>query len=316
MKTIIAADIGGTNARFKAFETDGQKLFPGGDIRFPTKGVASFEELMEQLTASPFPLKATRADMFALALAGPVQGGVYCSPPNIGWAVDMGAFSRHSGISNYILLNDFTAQAYACRTSIIDKAITVLPGKAQPDGVMAVLGAGTGLGKAILTPDGAGGYLVLASEGGHGLFPFAGEPEFRLQRFIMNRTGLSQVIWEHVVSGPGLSHIHAFLTGKEVSPAEVAAHAAKHTATLQWASRFYARACRNFALEALATGGVVISGGVAAKNPDLVLNDTFRKEFLYCDTHGELIADIPVLLNIKEDTGLWGAAFAAMLRLN
>lgn len=311
MKKILVADIGGTNARFMAFETDGHLLYPKQKTSIPTTGSNSFTALMEKLTASPFSLPPFRADFLSIAIAGPVQGKTYCDPPNIAWDVDISDYAQHTGLSHYLLINDFSAQAFACGTSVFDEAATILAGTAQQDGVIAVIGAGTGLGKAILAPDGRGGYFALPTEGGHGLFPFIGEHEFEFQRFIMKNTGKRQVIWENVVSGPGLSLIHAFLTGEHLKPPEVAAQFNSGSETLQWAARFYARACRDFALSTLATGGVVISGGVAAKNPELIMNETFRKEFRTSETHARLLQDIPVKLNTNEDSGLWGAAYAA-----
>ncbi|MFQ8737648.1 MAG: glucokinase [Bilophila wadsworthia] len=39
------------------------------------------------------------------------------------------------------------------------------------------------------------------------------------------------------------------------------------TGTLRWYARFYARACRNWALSTLCTGGLFITGGIALRNP-------------------------------------------------
>ena len=80
-------------------------------------------------------------------------------------------------------------------------------------------------------------------------------------------------------------------------------------------ARFYARACRNYALQVLARGGVYIAGGVAAKAPVLVTHPEFEAEFRRSPTMAHLLAKIPVFLNRNEESGLWGAALAGVQKL-
>jgi glucokinase len=61
----------------------------------------------------------------------------------------------------------------------------------------------------------------------------------------------------------------------------------------------------------LATGGVYISGGVAAKNPLLVTHPEFAREFRNSPTYGDLLKTIAVRLVRDEQTGLFGAAWVA-----
>ena len=89
---------------------------------------------------------------------------------------------------------------------------------------------------------------------------------------------------------------------------EVAAAINRQSATMKWMARFYGRVCRNYALQVLARGGVYIAGGVAAKVPDMVLHDEFKREFHNSTTMAHVLRNIPVFLNSSEDSGLWGAA--------
>jgi glucokinase len=196
----------------------------------------------------------------ALAIAGPVEEGTRSAPPNIAWDLDLDRDAPALGLGRWVLLNDFAAQAYACRTPVLAGAEEVLSGRPDPRGVLAVVGAGTGLGKAALVPDGRGGWLVLASEAGHGLFPFASEAELEFWRFARQATGRSQVIGDLVCTGSGLSLLHRFLTGEDKTPAEAAAAFGPGSATLEWFARFLGRACREFALQTVALGGVVVAG--------------------------------------------------------
>jgi glucokinase len=306
---ILAADIGGTSARFGHFEAEA-----GGELHYvasewlETQRSSSFGELMRMLEESGFELSPRKADIVSIAIAGPVVGGVKSYPPNISWDVDLSNAAQDFGFRNFSLLNDFAAQAYACRSPIMREAKEILPGEIDYDAAAAVIGAGTGLGHAALIPDERGGHLALASEGGHMIFPFTTKEEFEYGRFLREVTGREQIIGDLVVSGSGLSLLHQFLSGEKLEPKEVAGKLEQSPETLNWYGRFYGRACRNFALLTVAVGGLYVSGGVAAKTPLLVENEHFRKEFRSSQTHPRLLSRISVLLNANQESGLWGAA--------
>ncbi|MCM0756194.1 glucokinase [Desulfovibrio aminophilus] len=300
---ILAADIGGTNSRFAVFRATAGHLEKETGLSLPSAGFPGFAALLARawsgLGAGPGDIDAA-----ALAVAGPVRGRS-CRPPNIAWDIDLDR--DWPGGPPCALLNDFLAQAYACRTSAVARARVVQAGSADPLGVTAVVGAGTGLGHCALLPLGSG-FAAVPSEGGHAAFAFVGPEEAAYEEFLRRETGRPYAHGDLVVTGPGLSLLHRFLTGRDLSPAEAAAELGPDSPTLAWFSRFYARACRNYALIVLATGGLYISGGLAAKNPGLVDNDHFRSEFTNSPAHAGLLRNLPVLLNDNEDSGLFGAA--------
>jgi glucokinase len=241
-------------------------------------------------------------------VAGPVEKGIYSKPPNIPWDIDLSGTAREFGLRKYVLINDFVAQAFACRSPIIDSALQIIPGKIDTTAPLVVIGAGTGLGQAVLIPQPTGGYIALASEGGHASFPFETETEFEFMKFLIDKTREPYVRTDTVVSGKGLSLVHQFLTGKKLQPAAVAAELSEDHDSLKWMARFYGRICRNLALQILALGGVYIAGGVAAKIPALVMHPEFKKEFRRSETMAHVLLKIPVLLNSNQESGLWGAA--------
>lgn len=312
---ILAADIGGTNARFGAFTADADgRLALLGTCWLPTAESPSFPDLVERLGREGcLPFAGAGADVAAVAIAGPVEEGGRSTPPNIAWDLDLARDAGRLGFSRWLLLNDFAAQAFACRTEVMARAEEVLPGSPEPQGVVAVVGAGTGLGKAALVPDGRGSWLALATEAGHGLFPFASDEEVAFWRFVREATGRAQVIGDMVCTGSGLSLLHRFLTGEERTPEQVAAGFGPGSATLEWFSRFLGRACREFALQTVSLGGLVVAGGIAARNPAVVRHPAFAAEFRESETHAALLARIPVRLSADQDAGLWGAAWAGFL---
>ena len=309
-KRILCADIGGTNSRLGHFGTD-----PAGNLSvvetkwFRTEEAASFGHLIRLLRESEFQLMPGDADIVVIAVAGPVERGVYSAPPLIPWEVDITNAWTDYGFKRSILINDFVAQAYATRTIAGQSARGILTGHIIPMGTVGVIGAGTGLGKAMLVSDSNGRYIAIPSEGAHAVFPFVSQDEFRFHEFLIQELGEEYITANSVVSGKGLTLVHQFLTGEKLEPQDVMARCTLNCDTLIWASRFYGRACRNFALEGLCIGGIYIAGGIAAKLPQLVTHNAFSWEFRSSKTMGRILAQIPVALMSDEESGLWGAAF-------
>lgn len=324
MPLILAADIGGTSSRFGFFdapEQGGPRLL-GEVVRLRTAEAKSFPDLLAALFAGQRPFAPADCALAALAVAGPVQDG-FCRPPNIRWSIDLGDLAR-VGLARGALLNDFAAQAFACRSAAMAGARVLQAGRTEfaaggaAGGVVAVIGAGTGLGHCALAPDPCGGHLAVASEAGHMGFPFVGDAEHAYGEHLRRTAGLPYCHGDAVVSGSGLARLHEFLSGETLSPAEVGARLADAPETVAWFARFYGRAARNYALAVLALGGVCVSGGVAAKNPLLVEHPAFLAEFSSAPSpaHADLLAGLPVLLNRNEDSGVFGAALygAQLLR--
>lgn len=314
MPHILAADIGGTNSRFAHFEVKDGKPVLVSTSWLKTKEAISFAVLMEALRAGGFSLRPEEADIAVIAVAGPVEEGIRSSPPLIDWDIDISGASEDFGLRRALLINDFIAQAYFCAHAG-EEAEEVLPGRRDEGAPVAVIGAGTGLGKAILVPGGTDGPMPFPSEGGHANFPFTSKEEFEFQEFLLMERGDKYITCNTVVSGGGLSYIHRFLTGRHMEPQDVAAELSGHPETLRWASRFYGRVCRNFALDTLAGGGLYIAGGVAAKVPELVKGKAFKEEFRSSDTLSEVLSKIPVFLVTDEMSGLRGAAFLGLRML-
>lgn len=319
MLRILAADIGGTYSRFGFFELIGEADEPRllSIARLPTQESESLVALLVKLFSEQRPFAASSCDLTVLAVPGPVQGR-FCRPPNIKWNIDIYDISK-VGLGRGALLNDFAAQAFACRSRAVREARVLQASRSDDNvtamGTIGVIGAGTGLGHCALVPDGRGGNLAVPSEAGHVGFPFVGDAEHAYGEYVRRVTNLAYCHGDAVVSGSGLSRVHAFLTGEVLTPAALAPRLDQHPRTVEWFARFYGRACRNYALSVLALGGIYVSGGVAAKNPMLVQHPAFLEEFRLSPSHSGLLSGLPVLLNINEDSGVYGAALFGAQRL-
>ncbi len=307
MAAILAADIGGTHSRFAVFATDSGRLALRDLVRFKTAEARSLRALLHQAADSRLALPAGEAAAVVLAVPGPVQRGTFAHLANVPWDIDLTGLPEYRP-GRMFLVNDFVAQGLGCLTEAASEARLVKSGSAEADGPVAVIGAGTGLGHCALIPDGAARYLPLPSEAGHTAFAFRLNEELDYARYLLAKTDSPYPYGDIVVSGRGLRFLHEFLTGRKMTPAEVAETIGPDSETTAWFARFYARAARNYALTVVARGGVFVSGGVAAKNPYLVDNEHFRQEFLDSPKYRSLLEAMPVRLNQNEDAGLWGAA--------
>ena len=313
---LLAADIGGTNSRFAHFEApSANQLHLVRTVTLPTDSVGSFAGLMGRLAGHWGPLG--QFDRAGLAVPGPVVQPRRCVLPNVPWGlVDLDTVPD---LPPTVLLNDFVAQGWAClHPEAQDLALVTGPARTAGSAGLAaltraVIGPGTGLGLCAVPPGLPP--RIVASEGGHALFPFlpqgapgAGADEFAFAAFLQDRADCTAV--ELVVAGRGLSHLHAFYTGEERQPAEVAA-CMHETPVLEAYARYLGRICQQWVLYTTCAGGLYIAGGIAAANPAVLRHPAFSEGLYTVQKHTALLRETPVWLVRNTQAALWGAAAAA-----
>jgi glucokinase len=322
-RRILAADIGGTHARFSAIDVNDSGESVCGElfkINTALKGIRTFGDFWRHFLskAPPALTQVGDYDAVSLAVAGAVQGATAILS-NIDWNINE---EDHKGFKRLFLLNDFLAQGYALTDSQVRAGMqTVRAGTQENTGSIALVGAGTGLGHCALhhSPvnealDRRQKWLVTGSESGHGSFAFRGEQEKALEQHMIEATGKRWLSNDDVVSGSGVVRLHKALTGKTTSPAD-ALHRS-NDATVNLFARFYARACRNFCLSILPVQTLIISGGIASKNPHVVSAPEFSREFNNAHDYEPIMRGIPIALNSSDDLGLLGSARYAWEMLN
>jgi glucokinase len=308
---ILAADVGGTFSRFAVFEISGDGLFIQQNCRMPTWDVDDFSRFVDAMQANELAQWVTRCTDVVVAVPGPVRHGRALNLPNVPWNLDImrlrEAFPQVPDDRVY-LINDFAAHAMACQLPIHASAICVQHGEVDPAGLLAVIGAGTGMGGCSLLFGGSQTPVVVPSEAGHVNFAFHGADEKQYEAFLQRETGLERIDCNLVVSGRGLTLLHKFVTGVTLSPQEVTQELSSETEVCQIFATYYGRAARNYALSVLPTGGMYVAGGVAARAHCLVDHNAFRNEFSFSAAHHDLLSNIPIHLIVNEESGVWGAA--------
>ncbi|MDL2207111.1 glucokinase [Desulfovibrio sp. OttesenSCG-928-M16] len=338
MQQILAADIGATNSRFALFNANTKGDAPLLTLKRERwlKGAdyATFADALRELTnpASDQPLpdpKEPAPIIAVIAPAGPILGEAgrqTCRISNLTWTIDAQESAALLGIERVCMINDFVAQAHACLLPEAALPVPLLEGQALDGAPKAVVGAGTGFGKALLlgteaTPGESGPERlqrlarskILPSEGGHSEFPFVGREEADFAAFAARREGTQRLIFDSIVSGKGLAHVFAWAGKQDLHPHQASALAPDEPEVMALYARFYARACRVYVLETLALGGLYITGGMALRVPVLE-HPAFAAEFYASTAQESLLRKVPVY-HVKNDrAGLWGAALHGLLQ--
>jgi glucokinase len=322
----IAGDIGGTKTLLALYATDAERE-PLLERRYASRAYHDFASLLEAFLA-----EAAQQDIdyrplasACLGVAGPVIDN-RARLTYLPWLMDGAALASRFGIGRAILTNDFAAAATGVATLRAKDLATLQTGETQADGARVALGAGTGLGVAILAPF-DGRYRVLAGEGGHVGFAPRNDTDVELWRTL--REELGRVTAESVVSGPGLVRVYRHLARSDEPSPEVQAIAAaedpaaaiaraaldnsdaRARASVELFLSCYGAFAGDLALTAMASGGVFLCGGIAPKLLPLLRNSGFLDAFRDKGGHSRLAATIPVHVVLDEKLGLHGAALIA-----
>ena len=324
---VLAGDIGGTKTALAIY--DGENLLRRDTL--PSGDFSSLESLVQKFLSAGGGGKITAA---CFGIAGPINSDQTCRATNLPWFIDAKALGAALGISKVLLVNDFHALSIGI-TCLPEGDFEVLcDAPASSDGPWAVIGAGTGLGEAVLTKSEKGGFNVLASEGSHTDFGPVDEEQMALLQFLMKRHG-GHVSYERIASGSGLPSILDFLLsrGMKLTPAaaaEIAADASKTSAVisghgmkgddevcvkaLDLFTSVYGAAAGNLALTVIPRGGVYVAGGISPKILSKLKDGTFMKAFRNKGRLSHVLKNIPVKVVLNADSGLIGAgAIARML---
>lgn len=314
---IVAADIGGTNARFALAEVaDGRVLRLGDPVTLATDDHASLETAWAAFAASqtaPLPRAA------ALAVASPIRGDVIKFTNNP-WVIHPASLDARLGLDRHLLVNDFGAVAHAVAQA--DPAHfqhLAGPDRPLPDaGAITVCGPGTGLGVAQLLLR-SGGYQVLETEGGH----MDWAPLDTLEDDILRRLRrqFTRVSAERIVSGPGLAVLYgamAGIEGRAIAPPDdelpiwQAAQAGTDPLAVAALDRFFLALGAVAGDLALAHGAraVVIAGGLGYRLRDRFAASGFAERFVAKGRFRDFMATLPVKLITHPQAGLFGAAAA------
>ena len=311
---ILAADIGGTVARFGRY-AGGQRQVT---VALETSGYATPAALLQAATTEL--LDAGTPEAVGLAVAGPVFGD-RARLTNGKLEFRRQDIARAFGTSQVALVNDIVALGAAVE-GLPAEGFKLLSGEAGAAGESATKGlvaAGTGLGMGLVV-DGR----CLPSEGGHARVAPASAFERELLAATERQDDAPPVVtWEHYLSGRGVELLYravcavwgtapAALAAKEITRRALAADGDPvcHTTMEAWAG-LLATAAGTLAVTGMTLGGVYLGGSVSLAVSELLEAPRFRQRFEAAAWAADFLRAMPLHLVVDPLAGLDGAALLA-----
>jgi glucokinase len=326
MNLLLAVDIGGTKTLFQLSNETGDII---AEQSYVSQQYDSFNLLLSEFLSQ---LESSKQQIVSacFAVAGPVVEGKSIIT-NLPWQLDAEELARDFSIEHVHLCNDFEAVGYGIACLADDEIEVLQQGVPNLSSPKAVIGAGTGLGQALMFPE-KNAWKVVATEGGNVDFAPTDQKQILLLEHMMERFG--HVSYERIVSGPGLVIIYDFLRGYEQQdedpdlrqamidgdPAEAISEFALKRGNelaieaLDMFIKIYGAQAGNLALSVIPMAGLYIAGGIAAKNIERFQEAGFLDAFREKGKMQHLVEKIPVYVILQPKVGLMGASLLAQQR--
>jgi glucokinase len=325
---VLAADIGGTKTLLQVADWTENAPRVLAERRYPSGDYSRFDALLQEFLTEEGSAVSNLAGA-CFAVAGPVAKGVV-KATNLSWELDAEHLQKRFELPYVVLINDFQAVGYGIDCLKPDDFSVLQPGEAEQTAPRALIGAGTGLGQALLVwQDQLNHYQVLPTEGGHVDFAPQGELQIELLRYLSRNLG--HVSYERLLSGSGLVTLYHFLKeiggmaedpalkiamGEGDPAAAISRFALEYRDPLAGQAldlfvQIYGAQAGNLALTCLPRGGIFIAGGIAPKIIERLQSGGFMDAFLSKGRLSTFLQRIPVKIILEPKVGLWGASLLA-----
>jgi glucokinase len=323
---LMVGDIGGTKTELAIFSTETGPYQSLVNETYPSSNYKNLEVIVSQFLQE-VDMPVNRA---CFGVAGPVIEG-RAKITNLPWVIDASNLKSTFGWDSVNLINDLEAVAYSIPILKQDDIFTLNKGKPEPNGNIAIIAPGTGLGEGFLTST-DNGYYVQASEGGHASFSPTNTLEDGLLKYLREQEGYEHVSIERVCSGGfGIPNIYNYLKEIEYAeepdwlseqlegspdPTPIIIDAAKDKnrstrlckTTLDMFMNILGAEAGNFALKVLATGGIYLGGGIVPRILDQIQQPLFLENLWNKGRFRKMLSNIPVHVIMNNKSGLMGAA--------
>jgi glucokinase len=323
---VLAGDVGGTTTRLCIAECGADGCRTLHAKHFPSGAYAGLSAVLREFLRHE---SAATLDAVCLAVAGPIRAtpaGPAAKVTNLPWEIEAAALAQAFGFARVRLINDFEAVGHGVAALATADLLVLQEGRGVAHGPRAVIGAGTGLGQAILVWQ-DDRYAVISTEGGHADFGPTDAVQLELAGELLARHGHSS--YELLLSGSGLARLYEFLRARVAAaespavaramtnddPAAAITQAALNGGdplarrALELFVTIYGAQAGNLALTAGATGGVYVAGGIAPRVLPAMpaLRAAFVRAFCNKGNMQSYVAAIPVRLVTNTDVGMLGA---------
>jgi glucokinase len=326
---LLAADVGGTKAALALAAAGGARPEIVAHRVYACQEFGGLQPIVADFLQQP-QVAGHRGAIAAacFSVAGPVVANS-ATLTNLDWKIAGNALAAELRLPEVHLMNDFAAAGLGITRLAPSELETLQAGSPVAQAARLIIGAGTGLGVALLTWQ-DDGYAVHPSEAGHADFAPVDELQDKLLAYL--RRSYGRVSYERVVSGPGLMRIFSFLqdTGAGLPSRQLRDADKSRKDTAELIAEFalakldplavraldlfvtvYGAFAGNMALATLARGGVYIAGGIAPKIAPKLKEGGFMRAFTNKGRFSEVLAAMPVQVVMNPQVGLYGALLQA-----
>jgi len=321
---LLAGDIGGTKTDLAIFSVERGPHSPITQTQVHSADYPSLQVLVKEFLEKA----KTPVERACFDVAGPVIDG-RVKVTNLPWVIDEASLAKDLNFKFVHLMNDLEAVARAVPILRASDVITLNVGQPVPQGAIAVVAPGTGLGESFLTWNGSK-YVSHSSEGGHADFAPTNDRQIGLLKYMLKR--FDHVSVERVCSGIGIPYIYEYLRDIEQIPenpeiVQAIASATDHTAaitnsafdennpsdlckaTVNTFVSILASEAANMALKVMATGGVYLAGGIPLHMAHPAEKSRFMETFKRKGRFSQLMDHIPVHVILNRAALLGSAAY-------
>lgn len=256
-KTLLLADVGGTNTRV-AVVREGALA----DMRHFDN--ASFSNVYDLLQHYVTAAGVDQVHACSVAMAGPVRGG-QGRLTNRDWHITSDGLRDAFTGAHSVLLNDLTALGYAVQT-LPAQNVKVMdhPVSAAPNGQSLVVGMGTGFNLCPVLSGSGGQVHCLEVEMGHATLPATLKDALAQH---LRGSAAQFVTLEDLFSGMGLAQFHTVRTGEAISAKDIVqssgtGNQSAHE-TLDIYTTLLGLLCHELAFQYMPMDGIYFAGSVA-----------------------------------------------------
>jgi len=323
---LLAGDIGGTKTVLALYDEKSRATAPFTEATYPSGRYDSLEQIVEEFLRSTWS-RQVRVNRASFGVAGPVVGGK-ATLPNLPWVIEETKLKEKFDFEAVAVINDLEAIGQAVPVLPADDLATVKKGTPEPEGNIAVIAPGTGLGETFLSWDGSK-YTVHPSEGGHADFAPVDNVQIGLLEYLLER--FDHVSYERVCSGTGIPNIYAYIKDRGLAeepawliegldkaedPNAIIMNAAGSggpecricTLTVETFVSILAAEAGNMVLRHIATGGLYLGGGIPPRILPFLQKPMFTEWFVRKGRLSRLTETVPVHVILNPKTALVGAA--------
>ena len=313
----LLADIGATYARFCI------EQLPGRFEHVAVLACADYSGFTAIVQSYLDSVPGVRPRHGAVAIANPIESD-RVQMTNRDWGFSIREAQAELHLHNLLVVNNFTALAMALPRLPAEGRRQVGGGAPQVNGVIGLIGPGTGLGVSGLIPNGDR-WVTLAAEGGHASFAPTDARELRVLQYAWKM--MSRVSAERMLSGPGIELIHQALsedhpqtqpqlpskTQTKLSAAQIVesaldGHNPLCLETVDCFCGMLGTMASDLALMLGATGGIYVGGGIVPRLGELFDRSSFRERFEAKGRLSAYVARIPTYVLTAENLAFNGVS--------